>query len=143
MTTTTAAMRDQSEPVSTALDRFVRFLETGQVSDGLFAPDVFCDLTVPTWRLQAEGVPDTVGLRLGGHPSPSRVTVRRVDPIPSGFVVEFEERWRDDADDWYCRELIRADVTDGAITQLSIYCTGDWDTARVAEHAAAVRLPRP
>jgi len=39
--------------------------------------------------------------------------------------------------------LFRADVSDGAISQLTVYCTGDWDRARVAEHAAAVRLLRP
>ena len=44
---------------------------------------------------------------------------------------------------WYCRELIRADVSEQGITELAVYCTGDWDSARVAEHAAAVSLIRP
>lgn len=35
--------------------RFIEFLETGSVPDGLFAPDVFCDFTMPKWRLQAPG----------------------------------------------------------------------------------------
>ena len=44
---------------------------------------------------------------------------------------------------WYCRELFRADVPGGAICQLSVYCTGDWDRALVARHAEAVSLLRP
>jgi hypothetical protein len=33
-------------------------------------------------------------------------------------------------------------VTDGAIAELTVYCTGDWDQARQAEHTAAVTLIR-
>ena len=39
--------------------------------------------------------------------------------------------------------LIRADVADGAIAVLAVYCTGDCDQATQAEHAAAVTLLRP
>jgi len=39
--------------------------------------------------------------------------------------------------------MMRADVTDGAVASVSIHCTGDWDEARQAEHAAAVTLNRP
>jgi len=41
-----AVMRDLSE-------KLIRFLETGDVPEGLFRPDVFLDLTMPTWRVQA------------------------------------------------------------------------------------------
>ena len=59
------------------------------------------------------------------------------------FVLEFEERWQQDGKDWYSRELARADVDNGAIACLSVYCTGDWDESRRAEHARAVQLLRP
>jgi hypothetical protein len=39
--------------------------------------------------------------------------------------------------------MIRADVADGRIAEMSVYCTGDWDEAKQREHAAAVSLPRP
>ena len=58
-------------------------------------------------------------------------------------MLELEEEWEQDGDSWYCREMFRADVSDGAISQLSVYCIGDWDSARVAEHRRAVRLVRP
>jgi hypothetical protein len=124
-------------------EKFIAFLETGDVADGLFAPDVFCDFTMPTWRLQASGVEDAVGLRKGGHPSPGRVPRWRFDPTPTGFVVEVEEAWEQGGDQWTCREMMRADIGDEGITLLSVYCTGDWGTARRAEHAAAVTLLRP
>jgi hypothetical protein len=57
--------------------------------------------------------------------------------------LEVEETWEADGDTWYCREMFRADVVDCSIVQLAVYCTGDWDSARVAEHRAAVSLRRP
>ena len=36
-----------------------------------------------------------------------------------------------------------AEVTGGLVTEVTVYCTGDWDQARQAEHAAAVTLLRP
>ncbi|MGZ4483183.1 MAG: hypothetical protein ACXVX8_13270 [Blastococcus sp.] len=124
-------------------DEFIEFLETGTPPPGLFAPDVFLDFTMPTWRLQALGRDDAVALRRGGHPAPGRVPRSRFDPTPSGFVLEVEETWAEGGDSWYCRELFRADVGPEGITRMSVYCTGDWNSARVAEHAAAVSLIRP
>jgi hypothetical protein len=66
-----------------------------------------------------------------------------VEETSRGFTIEFEERWVHDGQRWYCREMIRADVVGSTITEMSVYCTGDWDEARQAEHAAAVRLLRP
>jgi hypothetical protein len=39
--------------------------------------------------------------------------------------------------------LFRADIGPAGITQMSVYCTGDWDAAQRTEHAAAVTLIRP
>ena len=122
---------------------FLVFLESGEPPPGLFAPEVFCDFTMPRWRLQAEGAEAAVALRRHGHPAPGRVPHHRFDPMPTGFVLEVEEEWDSGSEHWYCRELFRADVSQDGITALSVYCTGDWDRARVAEHAAAVTLSRP
>jgi len=124
-------------------EKFIQFLETGEAPDGLFAPDVFCDFTVPTWRLQASGSEGVVALRRAGHPGPSTVPRRRFDPTPTGFVLEIGEAWDAGGEHWTCRELVRADVSPDGITEISVYCTGDWDAARRAEHAAAVTLIRP
>jgi len=140
---TSTSVRTLDPQLDAVATRLVEFLRTGAAPDGLFAADMFCDLTIPTWRLQADDAAGAIGLRSMGHPWPGEVTTRRLDPIPGGFLIEVEERWLDGGDAWYCRELIRADVRDGAIVELSVYCTGDWDSARVAEHAAAVTLIRP
>lgn len=121
----------------------VQWLETGQVADGLFADDVFCDFTVPTWRLQAQGADAVVAMRRESHPAPGRVPRLRYDPTPTGFVLEWEEEWDEHGDHWYCREMLRADVIDGAISSVSVYCTGDWSTAHRARHATEVTLLRP
>jgi hypothetical protein len=132
------------EDVRARADEFIAYLETGRAAPGLYAPDVFLDLTLPRWRLQAEGRDAALAVRRESHPQPGRVPRSRFDPTPTGFVLEVEETWHHDAGErWYCRELFRADVGPEGITALSVYCTGDWDTARVAEHAANVRLSRP
>jgi hypothetical protein len=123
-------------------DKFITFLETGTPPGGLFTPDVFVDFTMPQWRLQAQGAEDVVGLRKHGHPEPGRVPRSRLDTTATGFVLEVEEQWEQGGDTWYCREMFRADVSDGAISELSVYCTGDWDSALVARHAATVPLLR-
>ncbi len=124
-------------------DDLIAFLETGAAPEGLFAPNVFFDVTVPHWRLQAEGRDEAVALRRQQHPAPGRVVRSRVDETSSGFVLEFEERWHERGRDWYAREIARADIGEEGITELSVYCTGDWDRAREEEHRRAVRLLRP
>lgn len=39
--------------------------------------------------------------------------------------------------------MLRTDITDGRITQLTVYCTGDWDEARRQEFANRMTLVRP
>jgi hypothetical protein len=124
-------------------EKMVSFLETGTVPEGLFRPDVFLDLTMPTWRVQSVDTEDLVAERKAGHPCPGRVPRWRADPTPTGFVFEFEERWDHEGQEWYSRELMRIEVADGQVAELTVYCTGDWDQARQAEHAAAVTLLRP
>lgn len=121
----------------------IRFLETGVVPDGLFAPDVFGDVSLPQWRVQTATADDLVAVRADGHPIPGQVRVERVEQTEHGFTIEFEERWQHAGQRWYSREMIRADVVGGSIVEMSIYCTGDWDAARQREHAAAVQLIRP
>lgn len=123
--------------------KLIAFLETGDLPDGLFAPDVFCDFTLPQWRLQARGTDDVRALRLAGHPWAGRVPRSRFDATATGFVLELEEEWEHDGQSWYCRELFRADIAAGLISELAVYCTGDWDAAQVARHAGAVTLLRP
>ncbi len=122
--------------------KLMSFMETGVPPAGLFTPDVFCDFTMPHWRLQAQGIEDVTALRKAGHPGPSSVPRSRFDLTAAGFVLEVEEQWDADGESWYCREMIRADVAEGSVSQISVYCTGDWDREQVRRHAEAVRLIR-
>ena len=134
-----------TDPVTRCVEGLLQFLESSgrEFPRDVFRDDVLLDFTSPTWRLQAQGIDGVVGLRQGGHPWSGRVPRSRVDRTTTGFVIEVEETWEEGGDTWYCRELMRADLVDGAIAEISVYCTGDWDSARVAEHAAAVTLIRP
>lgn len=123
--------------------RLVEFLETGQPPDGLFAPNLFMNLSLPQWRMQADTAEDAIAVRVGGHPFPGQVRVERLNQTDTGFAIEFEERWEHEGQNWYCREMIRADVIDDTIVEMSVYCTGDWDEATQREHANAVHLIRP
>ena len=123
--------------------RLIEFLETGTAPEGLFAPDLFLDLSLPQWRLQTASAKEAIAVRTTGHPSGGQVRVERVSQTETGFTIEFEERWQHEGQNWYCREMIRADVVGDAIVEMSVYCTGDWDEARQREHASAVRLIRP
>jgi hypothetical protein len=130
--------------VDALVAEFIEFNETGTPPPGLFAEDVFVDFSLPQWRLQAADRDGLVSLRRAGHPGPSRVADHRADATETGFVIEWTERWTDDAGmEWYAREMARANVRDGEITELSVYCTGDWDSALVARHHEAVPLLRP
>src|SRR3954462_5001957 len=87
--------------------KMIEFLETGTAPEGLFAPDLFLDFTLPLWRVQATNADDAVAARRAGHPTPGRVPTSRFDRTERGFVLEVEETWQQDGDDWYCRELFR------------------------------------
>jgi hypothetical protein len=130
------------DPTAVAV-RLIRFLETGTVPEGLFAPDLFTDLTLPQWRVQGTTREECLAIRAEGHPFPGQVRVERVEATDHGFTLEFEERWSAEGERWYCREMVRADVVGDSIVELSVYCTGDWDEARQREHAESVALARP
>jgi hypothetical protein len=136
---TTVAVRADA-----AVARLVEWLETGVAPDGTFAVECFTDLSLPHWRLQFATGAATLAARRELHPYPGRLRVERVDRTESGFVIAFEERWHHEGQNWYCREQIAAGVNDaGEITELRVYCTGDWDEARQAEHDAEITLLRP
>lgn len=133
----------QTAQAQTIATRLIEFLETGVAPEGLFADDLFLDFSLPKWRLQAQGKEAAIAMRLQGHPGQGKVPRWRCDPTPSGFVLEVEERWSCNGRDWYCRELLRADLSGDSIAELSVYCTGDWDSDLEEQHRRMVSLLRP
>lgn len=122
--------------------KFVTWLETGIRPADLFADDVFVDLSLPQWRLQATGTDAAFHVREDSHPFRGEVRIEALDRTSRGFLIQFEERWDADGQHWYCREMIHCIVGDGRITELAVYCTGDWDEATQHAHAGQVRLIR-
>ncbi len=69
-------------------EKLIEFLQTGEVPGGVFAADMFCDLIMPTWRLQASGVEDDRPHRRRGPghgpaAAPDRAYRQRV-PVSAG-----------------------------------------------------------
>jgi len=142
MTTLDAATRLDGGQADLART-LVTWLETGVRPDAMLADDVFCDLSLPHWRLQGVGPDALFGARESSHPYPGQVRVEALDATSRGFLLQFEERWEADGQRWYSRELLHCVVTDGRVSELSIYCTGDWDATVQQRHAEQVRLVRP
>jgi hypothetical protein len=141
----TASTMTLPATIRTSVEKFVAFLESGGVApDGLFAPDVFGDLTFPQWRLQTNGADALIADRRRLHPQPGRVRLERVTPTETGYLVNLEERWVDGGEQWYCREAFVLDLDEtGAVCDFTLYCTGDWDEDRQRAHADTVTLLRP
>ena len=132
--------------VSASVERWRVFLETSgaTVPEGLFADEVFGDLTFPHWRLQTADAAGLVHVRRAQHPQPGKVRVEKVSGDPTGYSMKIEERWLDGGEEWYCREGFLCELNAaGQVSEFSLYCTGDWDQARQAEHARSVTLLRP
>ena len=130
------SVQTETKPdATTAVANLIKWLETGEAPEGLFAADAFSDINMPFTRVQAHDVEGVLGIRRHSHPFAGKVHVSRVDPTDRGFVIEFDERWEDQGQQWYARELIRADVAGATIVDMSVYCTGDWDERRQAAHA--------
>jgi hypothetical protein len=142
MTATAPASVSRRPDPNTAIARLIHYLETAEAPAGLFAPDVFADLSLPQWRIQTDSAADIMAVRAQGHPFPGEVRVERIETTPRGFTIEFEERWVSEGQRWYCREMIRADVVGDSIVEMSIYCTGDWDEAKQQEFADSGQLIR-
>ena len=47
--------------------------ETGTAPEGLFAPDLFLDLSLPQWRLQTTMAEEAMAVRMTAHPRAGRV----------------------------------------------------------------------
>ena len=123
-------------------EKFVTWLENGIRPADLFTDDVFVDLSLPQWRLQAAGTDPAFHVREDSHPFRGEVRLEGLDRTSRGFLIQFEERWDADGQHWYCREMIHCIVAGDRISELAVYCTGDWDEATQQAHAGQVRLIR-
>ena len=130
-----------AERLSEALAEVFRTAEMGDV----LTDDVFLDGNPPLWRFQLQGIEAFAEWYKSYAPNGmDEVTVVRTVPTATGFVAELSERVReDDGKDITGREIVLCTVRDGRISELTVYCTGDWDEELRARHAAEAPMLRP
>lgn len=124
------------------VQRLVRFLESGE-SEDLFGDDAFFDLNVPAWRFQ---VRDPGAFEDWWHQEVQhrgRATVGRSALTPTGFVVETAIEFEHHGDELYARQVCWAEVAGDRIVELTVYCTGDWDSETRARQASDAPMFRP
>jgi ketosteroid isomerase-like protein len=130
---------------STARDlgeRLADVFRTAEVGTVL-TDDVFLDGHPPLWRFQLQGR-DTFAAWLRGYsPDGADITVVRTIPTATGFVTELVGRHDEHGEEITDRKIVLAEVRDGRISELTVYCSGDWDAALRARHGAETELLRP
>lgn len=123
-------------------ERLADVFRTAQATDVL-ADDIFLDGNPPEWRFQLRGR-DTFDAWIKSFmPHGSDTTVVRTIPTVTGFVTEFTGRHDEDDREITDRKILLAEVRDGRIAELTVYCSGDWDADLRARHAAETQLIRP
>jgi hypothetical protein len=131
------------DPVAQELsERLADVFRTADVSDVL-ADDVFLDGHPPLWRFQLQGRDALDSWIKSFMPDGADTTVVRTIPTATGFVTEFTGRHHDNGDEITDRKILLAEVHNGRIAELTIYCSGDWNAELRAGHAAETKLIRP
>lgn len=126
----------------TLIDALIRTLETGEGAAHVFAPACFYDINLPAWRFQIQDPNAFVEWwhqEVGGK---GRVTVGRQTATPNGFAIETEIEFPHHGRDLYARQMFSCEVASGRISELVVYCTGDWDPETRARHAAEAPMIR-
>jgi ketosteroid isomerase-like protein len=142
MTTTTntqpvlddAAAQEMSE-------RLADFFRTTE-PDGTFSEDVFLDGHPPLWRFQVHGRDHLAEWYRSYAPDGCDTTVINVVPTATGFLAELVGQRDEEGELLTDRKVVICRVRAGEITELTIYCSGDWDAELRARHAAETTLLR-
>jgi hypothetical protein len=136
------ASREFDDAIAQELsERLADVFRTGQAGDVL-AEDIFLDGNPPLWRFQLEGRDAFDSWIKSFMPHGAVTTVVRTIPTVTGFVSEFTGRHFDGSQEITDRKILLAEVRHGRITELTVYCSGDWDAALRARHAAETQLLR-
>ena len=123
-------------------ERLADVFRTADVGDAL-TEDVFLDGHPPLWRFQLQGRDNLADWYRSYAPDGCETTVINVIPTATGFVTEFVGQHTEDGDVVTDRKVLICQVSGAQITELTIYCSGDWDAELRARHAAEATLLRP
>ena len=137
--TMTVLSDEETQELSERLADVFRTAEIGDV----FTDDLFLDGHPPFWRFQLEGR-DTFAAWLQGYsPDGSQITVVRAVPTATGFVTEMVGEHLEDGAVMTDRKILLCEVRERRISDLTIFCSGDWDSELRSRHAAETTLIRP
>jgi hypothetical protein len=140
--TATATMTIDDGTAQELSERLADVFRTGRVGDVL-TDDVFLDGHPPLWRFQIQGR-DALATWLGGYtPDGAETTVVRTIPTATGFVTEFVGRHDERGEEMTDRKILLCEVRGRQISEMTVYCSGDWDSDLRARHAAEAPIIRP
>jgi limonene-1,2-epoxide hydrolase len=124
-------------------ERFHDVFRTFDAGADLFTADAFFDLNMPVWRFQLQG-PEAFGAQLARiSRGEVHVDILRTVATASGFVTEHVEHQVVEDDELTARRMWLCEVRDGRIAEVVGYCSGEWDEALRARHAAEAPMLRP
>lgn len=136
MATKTEATPTEWEIAERLSQQFAHVFETQDAGNKVFSDDVLFDLKMPVWRFQIQG-PSAFETQLKQIVEGEvRIDVLRTVATDSGFVTEHEEHQDVNGQDLTARRLWLCEVQDGLIAEAVGYCSGEWDEALRARHAA-------
>jgi hypothetical protein len=120
----------------------IAVMEGGDVAD-TFTDDFFLDGHPPFWRFQLEGI-DAFRTWLKGYTAHGP-SVRVVWTIPTaeGFVTEHVSTEQDERGLITARKLLLCKLRGRQISEMTVYCSGDWDEELRSRHAAEAPILRP
>ncbi len=123
-------------------ERLADVFRTAEAGDVL-SDDVFLDGNPPFWRFQLQSRDSFSAWIKSFMPHCADTTVVRTVPTVTGFVAEFAGGHEQDGEQITDRKIMLAEVHDGRIVDLTVYCSGDWNSELRARHAAETQLLRP
>jgi hypothetical protein len=141
MSDSATTLRSDAE-AQTLSERLANVFRTAEVGD-VFTEDLFLDGHPPLWRFQLEGKDAFAAWLKGYSPDGAEITVARTVPTATGFVTELLGRHEEGGELMTDRKILLCEVRAGRISEMTIYCSGDWDANLRARHAAETTLVRP
>ena len=139
MSETVAPEQRTTEELSEALAEAFRTAEVGDV----FTDDVFLDGHPPFWRFQLSGIDTFAGWLRDYSACRPQVDVVRTIATESGFVTEHVSEHLEHGELLIGRKLLLCAVRDGRVSEMTVFCSGDWDAELRARHASEAPILRP
>jgi ketosteroid isomerase-like protein len=133
----------ENRTVGELSDALAAVFSTGEVGD-VFTDDFFLDGHPPYWRFQLQGIDEFTGWLEGYTAERPLVVVERTIATADGFLTEHTTREHDaDRGEITARKVLICTVRDGRISEMTAYCSGDFDAALRARQAREAPMYRP